>query len=98
VNIPIIRRSSKAQKQIEDPLYQAGYKSVRYMAYCFILLFVMFALDQLTIAINPSIEFSIFYYLGWIFTILAVLFGYWGLLLPQWFRNLFLKRVAMPAT
>ncbi|OLS15120.1 MAG: hypothetical protein RBG13Loki_1255 [Promethearchaeota archaeon CR_4] len=90
VTIPIIVRSKRAQTHIEDPIFRIAYSIVRYMTYCFILTFLMFILDQVLMGFN--LEFNIFYYMGWIFTILVGLFGYLGYLLPNWFRNIISKK------
>ncbi|HMF34466.1 MAG TPA: hypothetical protein VKK79_23795, partial [Candidatus Lokiarchaeia archaeon] len=74
--------------QVADPVYRAAFASARYMGYCYMLVLLMFAGDQAMIAPPISLQFSVFYWAGWIFAIVTTMFGYLGFVLPNWFKKL----------
>lgn len=91
VFIPAIVTSKRAQSKIEDPVYRAGFRSLRYLAYFYLSTLILFMFDQLAILLFAW-PFSPFYYAGWICAILASLTGYIGFLLPKWFKNLIARK------
>jgi NADH:ubiquinone oxidoreductase subunit 3 (subunit A) len=91
VFIPAILTSRHAQEKIEDPVYRAGFRSLRYMAYFYLATLILFVFDQLAILLFAW-PFNPFYYAGWICAILASLTGYIGFLLPKWFKKIISRK------
>ncbi len=91
VFIPAIITSKRAQAKIEDRVYRAGFRSLRYLAYFYLSTLVLFLFDQLAILLLEW-PFNPFYYAGWICAVLASVTGYIGFVLPKWFKKLISRK------
>ena len=69
-------------KRIEDPIYRKAIHSITFMAWCFIAIFLCFLLDQI-VAIPTGWASNIFYYLAWMWAVLAIGSSYLGYLKPS---------------
>ncbi len=87
VFIPTIVHSKRAQAKVEDPVYRAGFKGMRYLSYSYVSTLLSFMFDQVVFLVMGW-QFNPFYYAGWILAMLAAVSGYLGFLLPKWFKRL----------
>ena len=69
-------------KSVDDPTYKRAFQALAFMSLCLVLVMLMFLIDRIIILLgNP--EFTIFYFLAWIFVILAFLGAYLGYIRPK---------------
>jgi hypothetical protein len=82
VYISFMRRALIVRSQISDPKAKSAFASLAIMAFCFILIFLFFLIDQVLVVVIDS-SFSIFYFLAWSWSILAILSAYFGYISPR---------------
>lgn len=82
VYIPFLRHASKTWKRVDEPKYKSAFKSLVIMAIGFITIFICFLMDRLML-IFFQWAYSIFYFMAWIFAIIAIYAAYRGYLYPK---------------
>ncbi len=78
VYIPFIISTFRLAKRIDEKIYRKGLQSLGIMGICLIMVTVCMLLDRAMIIFFDSAGYTFFYYLGWMSTILGVLFAYYG--------------------
>ncbi len=73
-----------------DRLPKIGFNLIGVYGICIPLMFVFFTGDTLLITYVSSFiaGYTPFYYLGWCFALIGIIFGYLGYIMPNWLKNL----------
>lgn len=82
IYVSIMIHSIRLSKRIEDKIYKNAIQSIGFMAWCFIAIFLCFLLDQI-VAIIAGWPYNIFYYLAWVWALLALISSYLGYIRPS---------------
>ncbi|MEJ2251558.1 MAG: hypothetical protein P8Y70_10315 [Candidatus Lokiarchaeota archaeon] len=77
IYIPFMIRSIKSYNTVERPAFKRAFLSLTLMSLSFMLIFLNFFIDRILI-LGGSPGFTLFYYLGWIFSVLGIAFAYLG--------------------
>lgn len=83
VQIPFMSNCYQSYKAVDDPNYSRGFLSLFLMSLSFILVFVCQLIDRIIMAMTGTIGYTVFYFLGWGFVILAIFFSYFGYIRPK---------------
>ena len=82
VYIPFMMSALTTSKSVDDPTYKRAFQTLAIMSLCLVLVMVMFLIDRIFILLgNPG--FTIFYFMAWIFVVLAFLAAYLGYIRPK---------------
>jgi hypothetical protein len=82
VYFPFMIKAFLLSKRIEEPIYCKAVKSLGVMAMSLILIFLCFVLDRLMLILF-NWAYSIFYFLGWVWAIIAIYAAYAGYIMPS---------------
>ena len=82
VYIPFMMSSLTTSKSVDDPIYKKAFQALAIMSLFLVLVMVMFLFDRIMILLG-SPGFTIFYFLAWIFVVLAFLAAYLGYIRPK---------------
>ncbi len=74
VYYPFMRSFVHLYRRVDYPKFKRALLSLAFMAICFVMVFICFLGDQL-ITMFTGMEYSVFYYLAWLFTIVGYLIG-----------------------
>lgn len=82
VYLPFMISAYTTSKSVNDPTYKRAFQTLAFMSLCLVLVMLMFLIDRILMLLgNPG--FTIFYFLAWIFVILAFLGAYLGYIRPK---------------
>lgn len=79
---PFMAKSIKAFQSVEKKEFKKAFASLAFMALSFVLIFVFFLIDRITILFGGS-GFTIFYFLAWTFAIIGIIAAYLGYIKPR---------------
>ncbi len=82
VYIPFMMSAYTTSKSVDDPTYKRAFQTLSLMSLFLVLVMVMFLFDRILILLG-SPGFTIFYFLAWIFVVLAFLAAYLGYIRPK---------------
>ena len=82
IYIPFFIRSFQSYKDTDNKVFKTAFLSLAIMAIFFILVPLSFLIDRILI-LAGSPGFSLFYFLAWIFVIIAILGAYFGYIRPK---------------
>lgn len=82
ISIAIICYNTKKQSNIK--IVRVGLSLLFYSMISFILFFVMVTIDNMLIVLIDHPGYSIFVYIGWVFTIIFEILSYLSLVMPDW--------------
>jgi len=83
IYIPFMRRCLGAYKNVDDTTFKKAFLSLSIMSICFILVFVFQIIDRIFMLLYSIPGYTVFYYLGWISAIVAILCAYLGYIKPK---------------
>ena len=79
---PFMAKAIKAFQSVEKKEFKNAFASLAFMALSFVLIFVFFLIDRLTILFGGT-GFTIFYFLAWTFAIIGIIAAYLGYIKPR---------------
>jgi len=82
VYLPFMISALTASKSVDDPIYKKAFQALAIMSLFLVLLMVMFLFVRIVLLLGIPV-FTIFYFLGWIFVVLAFLAAYLGYIRPK---------------
>ena len=80
VYFPFLLKCISSYRTVSNPNLKKRFLSLSLMNFSFLLILFMFLIDRLTILMQISDGFTIFYFLGWILTLFGMLCAYFGYL------------------
>lgn len=83
VMIPLMKSCLQAYKAVDDQSFKRGFLSLFLMALSIILIFVCQVIDRILMITLNIIGYTLFYFLGWSFAIVAIFFAYFGYINPK---------------
>lgn len=83
VLVPFMRNCLQAYKAVDNQSFKTGFLSLFLMSISIILIFIFQILDRVMIILYNIIGYTIFYFLGWSFAIIAIIFSYYGYIKPK---------------
>jgi hypothetical protein len=82
IYIPFFISSYKSFTLAKTPTFRKAFLSLALMSICYILVPLNFLIDRLMILFGGP-GFSLYYFLAWIFVLLAMIFSYFGYIRPK---------------
>lgn len=79
---PFLRRSIQSYRAVDDKAYKQAFLSLVIMSISFMLIFLSFAIDRVTIFMGGP-GFTVFYFLAWISAIIGIFGAYYGYIRPK---------------
>ena len=83
IYFPFMLRCLEAYKKVDDATFKKAFLSLSIMSICFILVFVFQIIDRIFMLLYSIPGYTVFYYLGWISAIVAILCAYLGYIKPK---------------
>jgi hypothetical protein len=82
VYFPFAKAAKSLYQKIEEPVYKRAIQSLYIMSVCLIMQFALFVLERIVVTIT-HVGFSTFYYFGWAFGVLSLIFAFSGYIRPN---------------
>ena len=82
VYFPFVMRSLQAYRSVTTPVHKRAFLSLTIMGVSFILILIFEFLDRMLIFLGFS-SYSAFYFLGWAFALIGIVFAYLGYIRPK---------------
>lgn len=83
IYIPFTWHCYQTYREVSDIIYKRAFLSLIVMSICLILVFVCQIIDRVLMIVLDISGYTVFYFLGWSFAILAILCAYLGYIKPK---------------
>ncbi len=83
VYVPFMKNCYEAYKSTDEKIYRKGFLSLVIMSICIIGIFVSQIIDRVLMIVLNVIGYTFFYFLGWSFAVVSILFAYLGYIKPK---------------